>query len=171
MASVTYTFSIRDNSSTNGGLRKTALTPTWVFFKNASTLADVTPQPAIVEVAQGVYKFSCDPEVYGEITAQVDAGAALTLPGDRYLDVFVALDSSRISSGISATGKVVQDLTAVVPTTNTAGTIGDALNAARAQGFGKWALVGTTLSLYAADGTTVVRSFVLDSATAPTSRT
>lgn len=58
-----------------------------------------------------------------------------------------------------------------VPTSNSAQTVGDALNAARAQGFGKWALSGTSLTLYAADGTTVVRTFVLDSATAPTSRT
>lgn len=49
-------------------------------------------------------------------------------------------------------------------------TVGDALLAARAQGFGKWALSGTTLSLYASDGTTVVRTFTLDSASAPTTR-
>lgn len=63
------------------------------------------------------------------------------------------------------------DLTQAVPTSNTANTVGDALNAARAQGFGKWSLSGTTLTLYAPDGTTAVRTFTLDSATAPTSRT
>lgn len=63
------------------------------------------------------------------------------------------------------------DLTQTVPTANTAQTVGDALNAARAQGFGVWKLVGTTLTLYAADGTTAVRTFTLDSATAPTQRT
>jgi hypothetical protein len=57
-----------------------------------------------------------------------------------------------------------------VPNSNSAQTVGDALNAARAQGFGKWVLSGTTLSLYAADGTTTVRTFTLDSATAPTQR-
>ena len=57
-----------------------------------------------------------------------------------------------------------------VPTSNTAQTVGDALNAARAQGFGKWVLSGTTLTLYAADGTTAVRTFTLDSATAPCQR-
>jgi hypothetical protein len=45
-----------------------------------------------------------------------------------------------------------------------------ALNAARAQGFSKWVLSGTTLTLYAADGTTTVRTFTLDSANAPTQR-
>jgi hypothetical protein len=63
------------------------------------------------------------------------------------------------------------NLSEAVPTSNTAQTIGDALNAARAQGFGKWALVGNTLNLYAADGTTVVHAFTLDSGTSPTSRT
>jgi hypothetical protein len=63
------------------------------------------------------------------------------------------------------------DLTQSVPTSNTAQTVGDALNAARAGNFGKWVLSGTTLTLYAADGTTVVRTFTLDSAVTPTSRT
>lgn len=61
--------------------------------------------------------------------------------------------------------------TQAVPSSNTAGTVGDSLNAARAQGFGKWAKSGTTLTLYGADGTTVVRTFTLDDATTPTSRT
>jgi hypothetical protein len=62
------------------------------------------------------------------------------------------------------------NLTQAIPTSNTAQTVGDALNAARAQGFGKWVLSGTTLTLDAADGTTSVRSFTLDSASAPTQR-
>ena len=47
---------------------------------------------------------------------------------------------------------------------------GPLTQAARAQGFGKWVMSGTTLTLYAADGTTVVRAFVLDSATSPMQR-
>lgn len=62
------------------------------------------------------------------------------------------------------------NMTTAVPTSNTAQTVGDALNAARAQGFGKWGLVGTTLTLYAADNVTVVRTFTLDSSSSPTSR-
>lgn len=63
------------------------------------------------------------------------------------------------------------DLTIAVPTSNTANTIGDCLNAARADGFGKWVLSGTTLTLYAPNGTTPVKVFTLDSGTAPTQRT
>ena len=62
------------------------------------------------------------------------------------------------------------DLTTIIPTTNTANTVGDALNAARANGFGKWVISGTTLSIYAPDNTTVVKTFNLDSAISPTSR-
>lgn len=70
----------------------------------------------------------------------------------------------------SVTENVNINMTQNIPTANTAQTIGDAMNAARAQGFGKWVLSGTTLNLYAADNTTVVRTFTLDSSTAPTQR-
>jgi hypothetical protein len=62
------------------------------------------------------------------------------------------------------------DMAQSVPTSNTANTIGDALNAMRAVGFGKWVISGTNLSLYAPDNVTVVKSFTLNSSTAPTSR-
>lgn len=72
---------------------------------------------------------------------------------------------------VSSTGGAKIDLTTAVPTTNTAETVGDALNAARGQGFGRWTISGTTLTIFANDGTTAIRTFTLDSATAPLSRT
>jgi hypothetical protein len=75
------------------------------------------------------------------------------------------------SMQINSSGLIQLDLTQAIPTSNTAQTTGDAFNAARAQGFGKWVLNGTTLTLYAPDGATAVRTFTLNSATAPTSRT
>lgn len=74
------------------------------------------------------------------------------------------------TAGYALGNGVKLDLAQAVPLSNTAQTVGDALNAARAQGFGVWRINGTTLTLYGADGTTTVRSFTLDSATAPTSR-
>ncbi len=65
---------------------------------------------------------------------------------------------------------VALDFAQAVPTANTGQTVGDALNAARAQGFGKWALSGAQLQLFAADGVTVVRTFTLDNAVSPTTR-
>jgi hypothetical protein len=70
----------------------------------------------------------------------------------------------------NSSGQVSLNLVQAVPTSNTAHTLGDALNAARAQGFGPWRIVGTAWNLYASDGTTLVKSFTLDSASSPTSR-
>lgn len=69
-----------------------------------------------------------------------------------------------------ASGIVSALLATAIPNTNASGTVADALNAARAQGFGRWQLTGTTLNIYGADGVTIVRSFTLDSASAPTTR-
>jgi hypothetical protein len=114
--------------------------------------------------------------------AQIDA---VNQPGLYRLDVpdaaFVAgVDRVTITvRGASGTnGAVVDcqlissqlDLTQAVPTSNSGNTVGDCLNAARAQGFGKWSVIGTTLRLYAPDGTTVVRTFTLDSETSPSQR-
>lgn len=114
--------------------------------------------------------------------------AALTADGNIKADALkangAAIPTNFAVLGIAASGKisgvVLADtvtaltsltLTQAIPTSNTANTLGDCLNAARAQGFGKWGIVGTTLTLYAPDGTTAVRTFTLDSASAPTSRT
>jgi hypothetical protein len=60
----------------------------------------------------------------------------------------------------------------IIPLTgNTANSFLDCLNAARAQGFGKWVISGTTLTLYGSDGSTVVRTFTFDNAATPTQRT
>lgn len=72
---------------------------------------------------------------------------------------------------VSTVASANLNLSQTIPVSNAANTVGDALNAARAEGFGKWVLSGTTLTIYAPDGTTPVRVFTLDSATNPTSRT
>lgn len=65
------------------------------------------------------------------------------------------------------------DLTQEIPLSNVSNSVGDCLNAARAQGFGNWVIdkIAKTLTLYGPDGTTNVHQFNLDSITAPTSRT
>ena len=62
------------------------------------------------------------------------------------------------------------DFTQAVPLSNNPGTIGDALNAARATGFGKWVISGNTMNLYGPDNVTVIKTFTLDSGSAPKSR-
>lgn len=104
--------------------------------------------------------------------------ASALLPASYVQADSVGVVVSAVVGGIASKAVVMRDvieqpllLTTPVPVSNTAGTVGDALNAARAQGFGKWTLVGTALTLFAADGVTAVRTFTIDSATAPTSRT
>jgi len=41
---------------------------------------------------------------------------------------------------------------------------------ARAEGFGKWELIGTIITLYARDGSTSVHAFTLNDASNPTMR-
>jgi hypothetical protein len=55
--------------------------------------------------------------------------------------------------------------------TATGNTLRAAAKAAWAQGFGRWVLSGTTLTLYGTDGVTAVRTFTLNDAENPTSRT
>lgn len=87
------------------------------------------------------------------------------------LDATVSSRSTYAGGAVaSVTAPVAISLTTAVPTTNTANSLGDCLNAARAQGFGKWTKAGTVLTLFASDGTTIVRTFTLDDATSPTSR-
>jgi hypothetical protein len=83
----------------------------------------------------------------------------------------LANPTNRLSTDSS--GGVSVNMSQPIPVSNTAQTVGDALNAARAQGFGQWLLDpnSRTLKLFAPDGLTVVRTFTLDSVTVPTART
>lgn len=87
------------------------------------------------------------------------------------LEIINTTTNDRQVISYNFTQDMTVDFTTIIPTTNTANTVGDALNAARANGFGKWEIVGTTLSIYAPDNTTVIKTFTLDSTTNPTSRT
>ena len=104
-------------------------------------------------------------------TSVTTAATAATPTASLSGDLTSTMKTSVTTAATAATPTVVLNMAQSVPSSNTAQTLGDALNAARAQGFGKWVLSGTSLTLYAGDGTTVVRTFSLDSATAPTQRT
>lgn len=100
---------------------------------------------------------------------RVTAGQTPALDSD--LSVLVQSGTSANQISLSS-GLVSLNLAQAIPTSNTAQTLGDALNAARAQGFGPWSFNTSTkvLTLFAADGVTTVHTFNLDSATSPTSR-
>lgn len=103
--------------------------------------------------------------VSGTVTlaAGTHTGAAIPTVGSVSSPVTVGTNNDKAG--------YILDLGQAVPATgNGANTVGDCLNAARAQGFGKWVLNGTTLTLFAPDGTTSVRTFTLDSASSPNQR-
>lgn len=54
--------------------------------------------------------------------------------------------------------------------TQTSGTVGEALLAARAQGIGRWKITGDQLAIYAPDNTTIIKTLTLDSTDSPTER-
>jgi len=134
---------------------------------------------AVTEVAAGVRTnlttelVRIDAAITSRLAAATDPTAALAAIS-AYIDTEVAAIKAKtdnLPASPAAVGSaMILDLTQAIPATNTAQTVGDALNGARAQAFGKWVLVGTALTLYAGNGTTVVRTFTLDNANAPTSR-
>ena len=83
-----------------------------------------------------------------------------------------AKTDNRPANLAAAGDRMTLDITQSVPLSNTAQTVGDALNAARAEGFGNWSIdVPTmTITLFGADGTTPVHSLVWNDANDPTSR-
>jgi hypothetical protein len=87
-----------------------------------------------------------------------------------------AIYGAGFASQYAYVGPTKIDMAQAVPTTNTANTVGDCLNAARAQGFGEWAIDvdARTLTLYGPGGIAggvAAHTFSLDSVTAPTTRT
>lgn len=101
MAALYYILTARD--STAGGTRVTGLMPTWVFLAALSSGSAAT-QPSITEIGDGQYKFEFDAESQGECSGQIDLGSSLSQPADRYVDVVLTRDSSRIQTCISSGG-------------------------------------------------------------------
>lgn len=146
----------------------TGATPTVTISKNGGAFA--APAGAITEIGNGWYKVAgnaTDANTLGPLA--LHASATNADPTD---DTFPVVAYNPLDVGQLGLTSVLTLATAVPTTGNTANTLGDCLNAARAQGFGQWTLnKGTNqLTLYAPDGETIVRQFQLDSAIAPTQR-
>lgn len=113
--------------------------------------------------------------------AYLDAAVSTRAPAGEYNEEMARLDvavSSRAAPGdamslTAAERAAIADAVLdedVQAAPATAGSLRAAAKAAWAQGFGKWTLVGTTLTLYGPDGTTPVRVFALDDPDSPTER-
>lgn len=109
-------------------------------------------------------------KLFGLPVASVIATAILTDTNASDLGVAGSLGSIiSTAPGWYTSGGI--SLTTAVPLINTPNSVGDCLNAARANGFGAWILAGSSLTLYGPDGMTPVRIFTLNNPQAPTQRT
>lgn len=156
------------------------LTPTVAISKNGGAFA--APAGTVTEVGLGWYKLTpgaADTGTTGSLV--VHASSAGADPSDREC-VVVSIDpydaaamgpsnlDAAVTSRSVAGDPMTLDLTQTIPLSNPTETLGDALNAARAMGFGKWTVVGNTMTIYAPDGVTPVRTFTLDDGANPTQR-
>lgn len=86
-----YDFIVQD--STAGGALIEDLTPTFVEFKLLDG-TDVDPQPAITHKWSGIYSFDFDADAAGDARVVIDAGSALTNPGDRYIPMRLSVTAA-----------------------------------------------------------------------------
>lgn len=106
----------------------------------------------------GIYRFDVPNAVFSSGSSSAILQISNLNTGDKAIIIYKFQDPQNI------------DLTQTFLASNVAQTVGDALNAARSSGFGRWTLNDRTLSLYGADNTTIVKTFTLNSSTFPTER-
>lgn len=148
--------------SSLGPVAATTLTTTGTVTFNALTVTNATTLTGVVTATHAGNDIRGVQVTSGTVTT-VTGNVEGSVQGDVEGDLWGKALGNGVSAFVAAGVRI--DLTPVVPTTNVDNSIGDCLNAARAQGFGKWAITGgTTLTLYAPDGTTPVRTFTLDAA-------
>ena len=138
-----------------------------VKAKTDNLPSDPADQSLII-AATDTLAAAIDSTLSAATSAASSAGSAATIVGSG------THGNAALKTLIDAKPTAAQLLATAVATSNTAGTVGDCLNAARAQGFGKWVLNSSTkeLKLYGPDGTTVVATFDIGpDLTAPLTRT
>jgi hypothetical protein len=86
------------------------------------------------------------------------------------IEIFNSNTNDRFVITYHFTQEMQLDLTQSIPNSTITGSIGEALNAMRAQGFGKWTFDGTNLSMYAADNVTILKTLSFNSVSNPTMR-
>lgn len=121
----------------------------------------------------GAYGAGTAGNMLGAINSAVDTEVAAVLAAvDTEVAAIKAKTDNLPASPAAVGSAMLLTLAQAIPNGQVAGTVGDALVGAEAQGLGKWTLSpdGLTLTIYRHDGVTVARVFTIDSATVPTSR-
>ena len=158
LASTGYTFNtatlkayyVRPNlTATSISLASQTVSGTWV----SGGFVEVDPINM-----PGLYRFDIPNEV-------IASGVSNSM-----LQVVNTANNDRVNINYKFFDSQILDLTQAVPTANVDQTVGDAFNAARAYGFGKWAINGNWLNYYDTDGITIIKSLYLDNPSYPKSR-
>jgi len=158
LASTGYTFNtatlkayyVRPNlTATSISLASQTVSGTWV----SGGFVEVDPINM-----PGLYRFDVPNEV-------IASGVSNSM-----LQVVNTANNDRVNINYKFFDSQILDLTQDVPTTNVDQTVGDAFNAARAYGFGKWAINGKNLEYYNSDGSVVIKTLGLDNPNYPKSR-
>lgn len=159
MATVIYSFAVKDN-----GVPATGLTPTITEYRDIGDLTDyISGVPTVTEVGGGHYKFSVDwdttPEsssALGHISVVIDAGATITENSERY-----------ITARINSKDDFAIEIAALTVSLANITTKTDSLFEVAT---GKWEVASNQLHIYESDGTTLVKTFNLfDASGSPTS--
>jgi hypothetical protein len=158
LASTGYTFNtatlkayyVRPNlTSTSISLASQTVSGTWV----SGGFVEVDPINM-----PGLYRFDVPNEV-------IASGVSNSM-----LQIVNTSNNDRVNINYKFFDSQILDLSITVPTNNIDQTVGDALNAARAYGFGKWIINGNNLEYYAPDNSTIIKTFTLDNPNYPRSR-
>lgn len=159
-----------------------SLVPDYDAAKTAASATYYTPERAAkLDNLDAAVSSRAPVGEYDEEMARLDVPVSSRAPAGEYNEELARLDvpvSSRACPGDAmsltpAERAAIADAVLdedVQSAPATASSLRAAAKAAWAQGFGRWTLVGTTLTLYGPDGATPVRVFVLDDPDSPTER-
>lgn len=146
----------------------TGASPTVTISKAGGTFA--APSGAVTEIANGWYKVAAnatDSNTLGPLL--LHATATSGDPTDFVYEV-VAYDPQVATAALNL-AQALSAARALDSVADTSLTINDALHCAVACAVGQETIVGTAYTIKTPSTATVIRTFVLDSTTAPTSRT
>ena len=166
--------------------RRTSLTNPAVWYSRDGGAKTDLSSPLPEHLAIGVFKLALDQA--GMVVAAGDCcelvlhiTADEMAPVTRVVEIVAQTEKDAFDRlGAPVGASIAADIAAVpdavldeeVQSAAAAGTsLRAAAKAAWAQGFGRWVLSGTTLTLYGPDGSTPVRAFTLNDAENPTART
>ncbi len=138
---------------------------------SVNTVAGFAPATLANQTSQGTGTLATAAEAATILSAITTGDSGLTAQIDAVgTNVSTLVDGVTVAGYASGQDPWSQIKAQMLNQAAASGTYEESLVAARAQGFGKWVLNGTTLQIYAPDNATVIKTFSIYSASNPTSR-